>query len=57
MSAHRAGLRTIIFPARNKGDLDDILKASRPTVFEHVAAVGGSVPELDRDRLPVAANA
>jgi ATP-dependent Lon protease len=76
MAAYRAGLRTIIFPVRNEGDLDDVpeemrtavnwvpattmddvLKAALPTVFERVAAVGGSVPELDQDRLPVAASA
>ena len=37
--------------------MDDVLKAALPAVFERVAAVGGSVPELDRDRLPVAASA
>ncbi|MFN8511376.1 MAG: endopeptidase La [Thermomicrobiales bacterium] len=76
MAAYRAGLRTIVFPVRNEGDLDDVpeemrnavnwvpattmddvLKAALPTVFERVAAVGGSVPELDRERLPVAASA
>src|SRR5918998_726027 len=76
MAAYRAGLRTIVFPVRNEGDLDDVpeemrnavnwvpattmddvLKAALPTIFERVAAVGGSVPELDRDRLPVAASA
>jgi len=76
LAAHRAGLRTIIFPVRNEGDIDDIpaemrddvtwvpattmddvLKAALPSVFERVAAVGGTVPEIDRDRLPVAASA
>ena len=76
LAAYRAGLRTIIFPVRNEGDvddvpdemraavtwvpattMDDVLRAALPTVFERVAAVGGSVPELDRERLPIAASA
>jgi ATP-dependent Lon protease len=32
LAAHRAGLRTIVFPARNEGDLDDLPEAMRRAV-------------------------
>jgi ATP-dependent Lon protease len=32
LAAHRAGLRTIVFPARNEGDLDDIPEEMRTAV-------------------------
>jgi ATP-dependent Lon protease len=37
LAAHRAGLRTIILPARNGGDLEDVPESIRPEMTFHLA--------------------
>jgi ATP-dependent Lon protease len=43
MAAYRAGLRTIVFPVRNEGDLDDVPEAVREAMTFHLAEDIGQV--------------
>src|SRR5574341_472551 len=46
LAAHRAGLREVILPVRNEGDLEDIPESIRPDMTFHLADEIGQVLDL-----------
>jgi ATP-dependent Lon protease len=43
LAAHRAGLKEVILPARNEGDLDDVPEQVREEMTFHLAEEAGEV--------------
>jgi ATP-dependent Lon protease len=54
LAAHRAGLKQVILPARNEGDLDDIPEQVREELTFHLAEDVSDVLTLALDLEPVA---
>jgi ATP-dependent Lon protease len=57
LAAHRAGLKEVILPARNEGDLDDVPDAVRQAVQFHLVEDVRQVLELALEPAPEAAAA
>jgi ATP-dependent Lon protease len=55
LAAHRAGLKEVILPARNEGDLDDVPEQVREEVTFHLAEDVADVLAIALDRVPAAA--
>jgi ATP-dependent Lon protease len=55
LAAHRAGLREVILPQRNEGDLDDVPEAVRNEMTFHIASDVSEVLDVALDVFPAAA--
>jgi ATP-dependent Lon protease len=55
LAAHRAGLREVILPQRNEGDLDDVPDAVREEMTFHLASDVSEVLDVALERLAAAA--
>src|SRR4051812_4531564 len=55
LAAHRAGLREVILPKRNEGDLDDVPEAVREEMTFHVAEEVGDVLAVALEGVPAPA--
>src|SRR3954451_7272758 len=55
LAAHRAGLREMILPKRNEGDLDDVPEAVREEMTFHVAEEVGDVLAVALEGVPAPA--
>jgi len=55
LAAHRAGLREVILPERNEGDLDDVPQAVRDEMTFHLASDVRQVLDVALEALPRAA--
>ena len=57
LAAHRAGLREVVLPARNEGDLDDVPEAVREEMTFHLAANIAEVLGMALEEAPLPAAA
>jgi ATP-dependent Lon protease len=55
LAAHRAGLREVILPQRNEGDLDDVPEAVRKEMTFHIASDVSEVLDVALEAVPEAA--
>jgi ATP-dependent Lon protease len=55
LAAHRAGLREVILPKRNEGDLDDVPEAVRDEMTFHIAEEVGDVLAVALEGVPAPA--
>jgi ATP-dependent Lon protease len=55
LAAHRAGLREVILPKRNEGDLDDVPEAVREEMTFHIAEEVGDVLAVALEGVPAPA--
>jgi ATP-dependent Lon protease len=55
LAAHRAGLREVILPKRNEGDLDDVPEAVREEMTFHIAEDVGDVLAVALEGVPAPA--
>jgi ATP-dependent Lon protease len=57
LAAHRAGLREVILPKRNEGDLDEVPEAVREEMTFHIAEDVGEVLAVALEATPVPSSA